>query len=112
MTTRHDTTAWTFACHIDDIPRDGSRVLARADADDIAVFRTQDDSIFALLDRCPHKGGPLSAGLVHGHTVTCPLHGWTIGLADGQAEAPDHGCSPRIPVKVEHDAVYLDLSAG
>lgn len=107
----HDTAPWTLACRIDDIPRAGSRVLKRADVDDIAIFRTWDDRIFALLDRCPHKGGPLSAGLIHGHAVTCPLHGWTINLDDGQAQAPDHGCSNRIPVKVEHDAVYLDLPA-
>lgn len=111
MNASNATSIWTSVCRIDDIPRTGSRVLKRAGgADDIAVFRAWDDHVFALLDRCPHKGGPLSAGLVHGHAVTCPLHGWTIGLADGRAQAPDQGCSRRIAVKVEDGTVYLDLA--
>lgn len=111
MNTDHDAPSWVLVCRIDDIPRAGARVLKREGASDIAVFRTSDDHIFALFDRCPHKGGPLSAGLVHGHAVTCPLHGWIIGLADGRAHAPDHGCSNRVAVKVERNTIYLDLSA-
>ncbi|HRA14865.1 MAG TPA: Rieske 2Fe-2S domain-containing protein, partial [Giesbergeria sp.] len=63
---------------------------------------------FALLDRCPHKGGPLSQGIVFGHSVACPLHNWTIGLCDGQAAAPDEGCTPKFQVKVEDGQVFLD----
>ena len=106
---KHADRAWTPVCAVEDIPRAGSRVVKRGGADDIAVFRAWDDQVFALLDRCPHKGGPLSAGLVHGHAVTCPLHGWTIDLADGQAQAPDQGCSHRIAAQVEDGTVYLDL---
>lgn len=101
---------WTPVCGIEDIPHAGARIVKRSGACDVAVFRTRDDRVFALLDRCPHKGGPLSAGLVHGHAVTCPLHGWTIDLADGQAQAPDQGCSTRIAAKVEDGTVCLDLS--
>jgi nitrite reductase (NADH) small subunit len=75
---------------------------------DVAVFRTEANEVFALLDRCPHKGGPLSQGLVFGKSVACPLHNWTIGLDDGCAKAPDEGCTPRFQVKVEHGMVYLD----
>ena len=64
--------------------------------------------MFALLDRCPHKGGPLSQGIVFGDSVACPLHNWTIGLADGCAQAPDVGCTPRFACKVEDGAVLLD----
>ena len=72
------------------------------------MFRTESDGVFALLDRCPHKGGPLSQGIVFGHSVACPLHNWTIGLCDGQAAAPDEGCTPKFQVKVENGQVFLD----
>ena len=76
----------------------------------MAIFRNDAGGVFALLDRCPHKGGPLSQGIVFGTHVACPLHNWTIGLCDGQASAPDEGCTPKFAVKVEDGAVYLDAS--
>ena len=99
---------WRTVCRIDDIPRQGSRVV-RSARGDIALFRTTDDEIFALRDRCPHKAGPLSQGIVHGRRVTCPLHNWVIELADGQAVAPDAGCAPPVEVKVEGDRVLLAI---
>jgi nitrite reductase (NADH) small subunit len=100
---------WLKVCSVDDIPRLGSRVV-KTDKGDIAAFRTADDRVFALRDRCPHKAGPLSQGIVHGEHVTCPLHGWNIGLASGEAAAPDVGCAHRYPVRIESGQVYLDLS--
>ena len=102
--------SWTFICRVDDIPRLGARRVARATGLDVAIFRSADDQIFALLDRCPHKGGPLSQGLVFGTSVACPLHNWTIGLCTGQAAAPDEGCTPKFAVQVEAGAVYLDAA--
>jgi len=99
---------WTFICKLDDIPVLGSRRLARAAGPEVAIFRTADDRVFALLDRCPHQGGPLSQGIVFGHSVACPLHNWTIALADGKAQAPDHGCTARFAVRVNAGAVFLD----
>ena len=99
---------WISICTIDDIPVLGARRVAREQGAAVAVFRTADDGVFALLDRCPHKGGPLSQGIVFGDGVACPLHNWTIGLCDGQAQAPDEGCTPRFQVKVENGEVYLD----
>ncbi len=99
---------WTFACHVREIPRLGSRRLARPRGPDVALFRTGDDQVFALLDRCPHQGGPLSQGIVFGTSVACPLHNWTLALDDGCARAPDQGCTPRFSVRVEDGAVYLD----
>ena len=99
---------WTLICKVEDIPVLGSRRVARQGAVDVALFRNTEDKVFALLDRCPHKGGPLSQGIVFGESVACPLHNWTIGLADGEARAPDQGCTARFSVKVENGAVYLD----
>ena len=101
---------WKVICRVDDIPRLGARKVTRKSGGDIAVFRTADDRVFALLDRCPHKGGPLSQGIVFGDSVACPLHNWTIGLVDGCAAAPDVGCAQRFSVRVDDGAVALDLA--
>ena len=99
---------WTAVCKVEDIPVLGSRRVARTHGLDVAVFRNDAGEVFALLDRCPHKGGPLSQGIVFGTSVACPLHNWTIGLEDGRANAPDEGCGIRFEVKVESGQVYLD----
>ena len=98
---------WTAVCKVEDIPVLGSRRVARAQGLDVAVFRNDAGEVFALLDRCPHKGGPLSQGIVFGTSVACPLHNWTIGLCTGQAAAPDEGCTPKFAVKVEDGQVSL-----
>ena len=99
---------WTLICKLTDIPVLGSRRVSRAHGLDVAVFRNSQDEVFALLDRCPHKGGPLSQGIVFGTHVACPLHNWSIGLCDGQASAPDEGCTPKFSVKVDKDTVFLN----
>lgn len=98
---------WTPVCRVEDIPVLGARRVSRAQGMDVAVFRNDKDEIFALLDRCPHKGGPLSQGIVFGTSVACPLHNWTIGLCDGQAAAPDEGCTPHFAVRVQDGTVSL-----
>ena len=98
---------WKKICLVTDIPVLGARCVARAKGMDVAVFRNAQDEVFALLDRCPHKGGPLSQGMVFGTSVACPMHNWTIGLCSGQAAAPDEGCTPKFSVKVDSGAVYL-----
>jgi len=99
---------WTVICRVEDIPVLGSRRVARPRGVDVAVFRTDQDQVFAVLDRCPHKGGPLSQGIVFGTSVACPLHNWTIGLDDGCAKAPDAGCVPKFACKVEAGSVLMD----
>ena len=101
-------TEWTLICQITDIPVLGSRRVTREQGMDVAVFRNSEDHVFALLDRCPHKGGPLSQGIVFGTHVACPLHNWSIGLCDGQASLPDEGCTPKFSVKLEDGKVFLD----
>jgi nitrite reductase (NADH) small subunit len=101
---------WQGVCPADAVPLLGARRIERAGFDPVAVFRTHDGQVFALVDRCPHKGGPLSQGIVFGHSVACPLHNWTISLQDGCAAAPDSGCTPAIPVRVIEGVVQLDLA--
>ncbi|MGD8567094.1 MAG: nitrite reductase small subunit NirD [Gammaproteobacteria bacterium] len=101
-----ENTGWLQVGALDDIPRLGARVV-RTTIGDIAVFRTSADEVFALLDQCPHKGGPLSQGIVHDKSVTCPLHNWVLGLDDGQAKGPDEGCAKTFPVKNEAGVIYL-----
>ena len=98
---------WVLVCQVQDIPVLGSRRVARARGLDVAVFRNDAGQVYALLDRCPHKGGPLSQGIVFGSRVACPLHNWTFGLDDGRALAPDDGSTPTFSVKVEGGAVFL-----
>lgn len=102
---------WKKICTVGDIPHLGSRVvrhLDKGESIDIAIFRNE-GKVFALRDQCPHKGGPLSQGIVHGDQVTCPLHGWKLRLETGEAVAPDEGCARRYPVKVEGDLVFLQV---
>ena len=98
---------WKLICKLEDIPQLGSRIVRPGSGGDIAIFRTSDDEVLALHDKCPHKGGPLSQGIVHGKRVTCPLHGWNIGLEDGKAVAPDVGGCSKFEVKVEKGQVLL-----
>ncbi|ACT49594.1 MULTISPECIES: nitrite reductase small subunit NirD [Methylovorus] len=99
---------WTKIAPLTDIPKLGSRVVRTAKGD-IGVFRTEDDRVFALNNSCPHKGGPLSQGIVYGDKVACPLHSWKISLIDGKAEEPDVGETACFAVKVEDGMVFLDI---
>jgi nitrite reductase (NADH) small subunit len=99
-------TQWIEIARLDDIPRQGSRVVTFKDAR-LALFRTVTDTVYALNDRCPHRGGRLSDGIVHGERVTCPLHGFKIDLASGEAVLPDTGCAHTWPVRVESGGVWL-----
>ena len=108
MSDAADSVEWIEVGEVEDIPKLGSRLVKRAEGD-IAVFRNAEDEIFALLNRCPHKGGPLSEGIIYGKTVTCPLHNWCIGLNNGEAVAPDEGCAPTYPVKIEGRKVFLSM---
>jgi nitrite reductase (NADH) small subunit len=99
---------WKQICFVADIPVLGARRVTRPVGMDVAVFRNDSDQVFALLDSCPHQGGPLSQGIVFGTSVACPLHNWTIGLSGGCAKAPDVGCTQPFQVKVVGGAVHLN----
>ncbi len=100
---------WKTICPLEDIPKLGSRVVRQLTGGDIAIFRTAENEVFALHDKCPHKGGPLSQGLIHGKRVTCPLHAWNIELDSGEAIAPDQGLCGTFQVKIQDGLVLLTV---
>jgi nitrite reductase (NADH) small subunit len=101
---------WIEVGRVEDIRTLGARVVKTARGD-IAVFRTAGNEIFALEDRCPHKGGPISQGIVHGKAVACPLHNWNIDLVSGEVLGPDNGCSRVVPVAVKNSEIHLYIEA-
>lgn len=102
---------WITIGKIAEIPPQSARIV-KTPQGDVAVFRTATDQVFALRDACPHKGGPLSEGLVYGNRVACPLHNWHIDLASGEAVAPDKGCAGHFPVRCVDGIVQIALSGN
>ncbi len=103
---------WIDIGPLDQLPTLGGRTLPVLGGQEIAVFRTSTGSVHALANRCPHKHGPLSEGIVHDTSVTCPLHAWRISLVTGEALGEDKGCVPVIPVKIDAGRIYLDRAAA
>ena len=101
--------SWIDIGSIEDIPVRGARVVKTA-LGCVAVFRTSETEVFATSDKCPHKGGPLSEGIVHGQSVTCPLHNWVFDLNTGEAQGADDGKIDTYPAKVEGDRILLESS--
>ena len=100
---------WIDIGALTDIPPQGARVVKTAEGC-VAVFRTAEDQVFAIDDACPHKGGPLSEGIVHGNAVTCPLHAWVFSLETGMAQGADEGAVNSYPARVEAGRILLDAS--
>lgn len=101
---------WFDICAVEDIPVRGSRRLVLPQIN-IALFRNLNNEIFAIEDKCPHLGGPLSQGIVHDDAVTCPLHNWVISLRSGEARGADEGCVRTLPVKCEEERVHIQLES-
>lgn len=104
------TSNWIDVGAAEDVPIRGARVV-KTPLGCVAVFRTAADEVFALEDRCPHQGGPLSQGIVHGRSVTCPLHNWVISLETGEAQGADEGRTSAIAAKIENGRILLDRAA-
>ncbi len=102
---------WLDIGPVDQLPAMGARTIPVQGGDEIAIFRTANGSIYALINKCPHKQGPLSQGIVHDTTVTCPLHNWRISLVTGKAIGEDEGCVPTIPVKIDGGRMFLKRDA-
>lgn len=105
---------WISIGGLDDIPMRGARRVVWGDIA-IAVFRASGDTVRAIEDRCPHKDGPLSQGIVHDDCVTCPLHNWVISLETGMAQGADEGSVRTFRVRVDNASEILlcadDLTA-
>jgi len=91
----------------DDIPLRGARVV-KTRLGCVAVFRPSEQEVYAISDRCPHKGGPLSEGIVHGRAVTCPLHNWVFSLETGMAQGSDTGQVETYDLRIEDGRMLLD----
>lgn len=100
-------TGWIDICALEDIAVMGVRIVRRPLGQDIAIFRNEEEQVFALLDECPHKKAPLSQGGIAGSSVTCAVHQWEIGLHDGCVRGGNQGCVPRFSVKVVDERVLL-----
>lgn len=101
---------WVDIGCLEDVPRRGARCI-KTPLGKIAVFRTADDQVFAIDDQCPHKGGPLSQGIVHGAQVTCPLHNWVFSLETGVAQGADEGAVRTYPLRLQHDRILIDAQS-
>ncbi|MBN9887392.1 nitrite reductase small subunit NirD [Salipiger abyssi] len=99
--------SWIDIGHIEDVPLRGARLVKTA-VGCVAVFRTDETEVFAASNTCPHKQGPLSEGIVHGHKVTCPLHNWVFDLNTGEAQGADEGRIATYPVRLEDGRILLD----
>jgi nitrite reductase (NADH) small subunit len=108
---KHETDFWFDVGPLNAIPPRGARTV-RTPRREIAIFRTASDEVFALENRCPHKNGPLSEGIVHDRKVTCPLHNWVISLESGEATGADKGCTRSFPVRLDKGRVYLEASVA
>jgi nitrite reductase (NADH) small subunit len=102
---------WIAIGFVNDIPLRGARCVQTPQGK-IGVYRVADGRIFAIEDHCPHRSGALSQGIVHGTSVTCPLHNWVISLETGKAQGADEGSVRTIPVKLEGERLYISLEAA
>ena len=100
---------WIDIAALNDIPKLGARVV-KTRLGCVAVFRTVDDRVFAIDDICPHKKGPLSEGIVHGTSVTCPLHNWVFDLKTGLAQGVDEGQVATYEIKVQNGRIHIESS--
>ena len=102
--------SWIDIGAIEDVPLRGAR-LVKTHLGCIAVFRTGAEEVFAAANRCPHKGGPLAEGIIHGQSVTCPLHNWVFDLNTGQAKGADEGQIETYAVRLAEGRILLDSTA-
>lgn len=101
-----ETPSWVAVARLDDIPAQGARKLHWRGLV-VALVRTAEGRVFAVEDKCPHKGGPLSDGMVHGDCITCPLHNWVISLETGAVQGADTGSTRCFAVRLEGETIYL-----
>lgn len=104
------TSQWVDVCALEDIPVRGARRLSWKQQE-LGVFRTSAHEVYVIDNKCPHKQGPLTEGIVHDTGVTCPLHNFVIDLPSGRARGADEGCVKTFPVEVRDGRVIVDVGA-
>ena len=77
--------------------------------DDTYVFANAGGELHALDGVCPHSGGPLAHGALHGHAIVCPWHAWEFDCRTGEHDFNPSIRLARVPVTVDGDSVYLEL---
>lgn len=98
-----------FVANRADLPP-GGLLYVTVDGLPIALANV-DGVIYAFGDSCRHEGGPLSAGVLIEHTVTCPWHGWTYDVRTGKSIIPPVGLRvPTYPVHIEGDAIFVEIA--
>lgn len=63
---------------------------------ELVIFRDDDGVVKTLVDKCPHKGVPLSLGKVNGNQITCRYHGWSFDGEGNLQEIPCHGIQEKL----------------
>lgn len=100
---------WIRITECSNIPlREGRSVSAGGH--DIAVFNLG-DRFLAIENQCPHKGGPLSDGIVSGNAVVCPLHAWRADLETGAVlnSGSARSCLKTFATRIDAGVVMLEL---
>jgi nitrite reductase (NADH) small subunit len=75
----------------------------------IAVFRARDGGVHACEDRCPHRGAPLSDGMLAGDTIVCPFHAFRYKLQTGECDQAGACALTTFPARVQDGWVTLTL---
>ena len=99
---------WVRLCAATEAPSPGN--VLEAEVQGIAICLANIDGRLAAVDNwCPHRRGPLGQGWIEGETVVCPWHSWSFNAKTGQAEYPENERVAVFPLKVEGDAVLIEL---
>ena len=68
-----------------------------------------DGEIHALEGVCPHAGGPLGQGALHGETLACPYHGWEYNCRTGVCLIAEDLVLKKFPVRIADGNVLIDV---
>ena len=101
------TETWLDLGPLDDLP-EGRPVLRKAGGLRFACVRAGDHA-FAIDDRCPHQGYPLSQGSCKDGVLTCEWHNWKFDLATGECTFGGEAVR-RYPTRVEGGRVHLSTA--
>jgi nitrite reductase (NADH) small subunit len=92
-----------------EIPKNYGKVV-QADGKLIALFRMQ-ETVYAIDNECPHRGGPLGEGSVRGKLVSCPWHLWAFDITSGQCLSNPYGHVRSYPVHISNDEVWVTFTS-